>query len=288
MIVYIIAVAGGVGSLVGAFFGVRLIALLWSTPLICLLYGALVLVAPFVSANPEAPEWARLAVAQLSDLALLIPVLVAGAAGTIISSSLTRQVQQSQSQALVDRHDGAGQRLLRPAPRKASAALKARTEDLTRTRPPRSPPPLAPLPVYQVDYDAPAMPDPPSVPEEPVAPRPVARAPQDNRRRQGRRRSLLAGELLFDDGACLGCTIQDLSVGGARVRVSTAWPEGRLLTVLDLTNGLLHEAHVRWRAGPVAGVRFSASRHLQQPGALAAAEQPGTLQRDDVRPSTVG
>ena len=74
---------------------------------------------------------------------------------------------------------------------------------------------------------------------------------------------MLAGELVFGDGTSVRCTIQDLSVAGARVRLSDPWPEAPLLTLLDHSNGLAHEAVIKWRRGATAGLRFTASRELK-------------------------
>lgn len=266
MEVYIIAVAAGIGSLVGACFRVRIMALLWATPILCVLYGAVVFVAPFLKDNETAPELLRTVILRIADISLLIPVLVAGAAGALLASTLMRHVGESEMQASRSRR--VNDALHREGRTRQSAAgrLAERTERLSQGRASSAFDKPRTLPIFEVAYEPPAPPE-PEVPapaaQTPNLPTPRPVAPQDNRRDHGRRRSALAGELIFEGGRSVRCTIQDLSVGGARMRLLEPWPEGALTNLIDHTNGLAHDATLRWRAGPIAGVRFTASRDLQ-------------------------
>lgn len=248
MVVYIIAVAGALGSLVGAFFRVRVMALLWSLPLLCVLYGAAVFIAPFVRKNEALPEALRTLMLEFTDISLFIPVLVAGAAGTLIASSLTRQVRESQM---------ASPRLRQATARSRGIRAEQLVDRAQRASRPRAPVAFdqAETPVFEVAPEPAAV----SLPQ----PRPAPAPPAENRRRQGRRRAVLAGEAVFGDGTSVRCTIQDLSVAGARVRLAEPWPEAPLVRLLDHTNGLAHEAAIKWRRGATAGLRFTASRELK-------------------------
>lgn len=250
MVVYIIAVAGALGSLVGAFFRVRVMALLWSLPILCVLYGAAVFVAPFVRKNEALPETFRTLMLEFADISLFIPVLVAGAAGTLIASSLTRQVRESQMASPRLRQATARSRGTR------AEQLVDRAQSVTR---PRAPVAFdqAVTPVFEV------TPEPAAAPIPQPRPGPTPPPPAENRRRHGRRRAVLAGEAVFADGASARCTIQDLSVAGARVRLAEPWPEAPLVRLLDHTNGLAHDAVIKWRRGATAGLRFTASRELK-------------------------
>jgi hypothetical protein len=142
--------------------------------------------------------------------------------------------------------------------------LLARAEEVSRRRVQFDPRLQPPQPVFEVDYALPPEPRQQVVTAAPApAPARAPTSPAENRRGHGRRRSALAGEIVFEGGARLGCTIQDLSVGGARVRLMGSWPEERPRGLNDLTNGMAHEITVRWKAGPIAGLRFTGSRDLR-------------------------
>ena len=96
----------------------------------------------------------------------------------------------------------------------------------------------------------------------------------DERRESRRRKTLLAGKVIFGaNRLAMDCAIRDLSAGGARL--SFADPHG-VPGEFELqlpSRGTVFRAEVRWRRGREIGVKFRAVLRWpsQEPERLAAA-----------------
>jgi hypothetical protein len=88
---------------------------------------------------------------------------------------------------------------------------------------------------------------------------------QPERRARSRRRSALHGCLCFPGGRFANCTIQNLSVGGGRIRLKQAEQLPMAVVLLDFSNRLGHEAQVTWQEDETAGLQVSASYDLTNP-----------------------
>jgi hypothetical protein len=131
--------------------------------------------------------------------------------------------------------------------------------------------PAVALPVFEVEAVAPA----PAAVLEPAAPL-LARAPTPEpgaeKRIHPRRRALLSGQIVTAEGASAACTIVNLSVSGARVRLAAPQLLPREVCLIDISNGLAHDAVVSWSRGVSLGLHFERSLDLKQPqGARAEA-----------------
>ena len=62
-------------------------------------------------------------------------------------------------------------------------------------------------------------------------------------------------------GACLKCTVVDVSDGGAQLELSCELPDG-LISLLDPEAGTTHDLKIVWRDGRRIGVSFVASSEL--------------------------
>jgi hypothetical protein len=76
---------------------------------------------------------------------------------------------------------------------------------------------------------------------------------------------VLAGHLLLGNGTSSSCTIQNLSVGGAQVRLAAPLAVPHSVCLLDLSNWLAHEAEIAWRKDTTVGLRFRVSYDLSNP-----------------------
>ena len=88
---------------------------------------------------------------------------------------------------------------------------------------------------------------------------------QPERRVRSRRRSALRGCLCMPGGRWANCTIQNLSVGGGRIRLKQDSQLPMTVVLLDFSNRLAHEAQVTWQEGETAGLEFSASYDITHP-----------------------
>lgn len=244
-----IAVAAVLGSVIGSFFRIRLAALVWAAPIVALLVGGLMFAAPHLPSDEAAPPAALIA-RQLADPALLAEMLVAFAVGAAASTVMVRYARtQARATPAPRLKDVAAQRALARGDEPATQA-----EGFTRRRLGE----FAPLPVYEVTPTAGFTPAPEST-------KPPELRTGAERRRQTRRRSALAGRVLLGEGRSSPCGIQNLSVGGARVKLNAPLPLPHQVCLLDLTHWLAHDAEVRWQDGETAGVRFTASHDLRNP-----------------------
>ena len=92
-----------------------------------------------------------------------------------------------------------------------------------------------------------------------------------NKRREPRRRTLLTGRLFTEEGVSVACVIRDLSTNGAAVKLQGAIALPRLISLIDISNGIGHQAQVRWRFRDLVGLRFLRSYDLSSPGSPEAA-----------------
>lgn len=85
---------------------------------------------------------------------------------------------------------------------------------------------------------------------------PTSAAAQD-RRAKTRRRVLLAGKIVRGSGAfSTDCSIRNLSALGARLRLPGPVPVGETFYLIEIRNGRLYHADVRWRTEKEIGVSF--------------------------------
>lgn len=260
------------GVAVATLFEGRWGPLLIATPLLGLLHGVLFLIPPEVI-QAAAPNSPLSIVAQLADPWLLVAAVVASATGSALTAAMLLQSRRAEDKPfwLPD--------MDRPGPRKVGRAapdLMSRVEQLpkahTRRLVEEGYSAAEPQPVFNAG-PAPAR----------VAPGPAPRAaaaealpPEANQRRSPRRRTVLAGRLCADGGISVPCTIRDLSATGAAVKLQADIALPRLVSLVDVSNGIGHNAQVRWRFRDSLGLRFLASFDLHNPDgpdAVALARQ---------------
>ncbi len=82
----------------------------------------------------------------------------------------------------------------------------------------------------------------------------------DKRRKGGRKRVLLGGKVVYNEGnASLDCTIVDVSETGARIRLPRGQGVPSHVYLIDIRNHRAHEATIAWLKPPLAGLRFEKS-----------------------------
>jgi len=87
-----------------------------------------------------------------------------------------------------------------------------------------------------------------------------------DRRRQHRVRGLLGGKIYYGSGLTLGCTIHNLSDGGAKIKIQGhPGPEGFHLILVR--SGLAMNTQTVWRGSDDTGVRFLEGIDLNNPPA---------------------
>jgi len=92
-----------------------------------------------------------------------------------------------------------------------------------------------------------------------------------SRRRGTRQRVLLAGKIVQGGGAfSMDCAIRDLSETGARLRLPAPAPVGEDFYLIEMRNGRVFHADVKWREGEELGVAF---RHPDPVEDLASKER---------------
>ncbi|MEM1318482.1 MAG: PilZ domain-containing protein [Pseudomonadota bacterium] len=100
-----------------------------------------------------------------------------------------------------------------------------------------------------------------------------------------RQRTLKEGQLSYDDGRIsTKCTVRDLSMGGAKLRLPNdiTWPNKFRLHVP--TDGITVDCEVRWRDGLTMGVEFVSEMQMagaQRPQMKVTVpiDRPGLLRR---------
>ena len=89
----------------------------------------------------------------------------------------------------------------------------------------------------------------------------------ERRRRQERRRVLLAGKIVQPDGAVLDCAIRNRSENGAQIRIrSSQWIPTEFY-LIEISSAAAHRAQVSWRTGSLVGLRLSDHLDLSHPTA---------------------
>lgn len=85
-----------------------------------------------------------------------------------------------------------------------------------------------------------------------------------NNRSANRKRVLGSGRIVHSGGAYnIGCTIRDISKGGAKVRLAGASPVPKSVFFIDVPGKTAYEAEVAWRNGPCdLGLKFVAAHPL--------------------------
>jgi hypothetical protein len=82
------------------------------------------------------------------------------------------------------------------------------------------------------------------------------------RREKPRRRVLLAGKIVQDNGLSPDCTIRNLTDGGAQIRVPVGQAIPDEFHLIEISSGMAYRAHVAWRTPSTAGLQFSARLDL--------------------------
>jgi hypothetical protein len=78
------------------------------------------------------------------------------------------------------------------------------------------------------------------------------------RRVAPRRRGLLSGMIVHSSTLfSTPCAILDISLSGARIRLSPTEPLGEPIYLIDFSHGLAFEANVAWRREDRIGLRFT-------------------------------
>jgi hypothetical protein len=269
IVVLAVAVAAFIGAAAGAFFEVRLRSLLWLAPVAVLAVAAALFAGPVLRDNAAAPGWAR----DVADPWSLAQMFAGGLTAAAVAGLMLRLVREQRSGRVwlpSMSEGGAGPRARRVGDARPRPVAPARLRDRMEAVQERAPSVLArerrtmdALPVFEVEAEAPArrlpMPEPP---RPPSAPEPE---PGAEKRVHPRRRALLAGQILTAEGASAACTIQNLSVSGARVRLAAPQLLPREVCLIDISNGLAHDAIVSWSRGASLGLHFERSLDLKQP-----------------------
>lgn len=85
-------------------------------------------------------------------------------------------------------------------------------------------------------------------------------------REYARRRVLIGGKLVWDDGAFTAdCAVKDISESGARIQLGPRESIPARVYFLELKSGLAYEADVVWRRSPQFGLRFVRRIDLDNP-----------------------
>lgn len=270
-----IVLAAAIGVAMATFFEGRWGPLLVAPPLLGLLHAGLILIPDGVYAAEGAPAWLQM-LGQLGDPWLLVAVVVAAATGSIFTATMLGQSRESQSPAFwlpdMDRPKTVSRRQVSALVERVERAAPGRTRRLVEEG-------------YGAGEDQPVFDAAPVHSAAPSAPaearqRPPEVPPEANKRRAARRRVLLAGRLSSEGGISVPCVIQNLSTTGAAIRVHSSVALPRLVSLIDVSNGIGHKAQVRWRFRDMMGLRFLNSFDLsapQGPEAEAMARQWAAL-----------
>lgn len=80
---------------------------------------------------------------------------------------------------------------------------------------------------------------------------------EPERRRPGRRRSLLGGTVVFRDGSrALPCIVHDRTEQGGRIEVAAEQPVPKRFYLLTSKDNYAYDAELAWRKGNGAGLLF--------------------------------
>ena len=90
-------------------------------------------------------------------------------------------------------------------------------------------------------------------------------SPQVERRPERRRRTLLGGCIVFDDGKqVFDCTIRNLSKSGARITLPAGYSIPTQIFLIHLRDRLVYEAVIVWRKDGEAGLSFKKELRLSE------------------------
>jgi hypothetical protein len=258
VVLYAVVGAALLGAVMGVFIDAWLTALLATVPLIVVPMGVLLLLRGYLENNPVLSDSTREALLELADPIVLAQMTVACAGSVALAGALIRAARAAQGDTGL-----AGPRRAHSVKKRVSAVsertvLQNRTDRLASAS--RPAPPAEPPPVYDVE-PAPVG----SIRASSVGA--TVRDPEvdNNRRIRGRRKAILAGYLMFDDGRSSTCRIIDLSDTGARVRLPTLMALPEKFWLLNTSDWLAHEVKLAWRSDVEAGLVFLSKRNLREP-----------------------
>ncbi len=253
-VLYAVVAAALLGAVMGVFIDKWLTALLATVPLIIVPMGVLLLLRGYLENSPLLPESMREPLLELADVSVLAQMTVACAGGVLLAGALLRAVQGDRGPA-APRHAASVRKRVSAVSERTP--LQSRTDRVAAT--PRPAPQIEPPPVYEVEPLA------GSINVSSVADKPHDAEVNNNRRKRGRRRAILAGYLMFDDGRSSTCRIVDLSDTGAKVRLPTMLPLPEKFWLLNTSDWLAHEVKLAWRSNLEAGLVFLSKRNLREP-----------------------
>jgi hypothetical protein len=93
-----------------------------------------------------------------------------------------------------------------------------------------------------------------------------ASADADCRRDKPRRRVLLAGKIVQDNGLSPDCTIRNLTDSGAQIRVAPGQAIPDAFHLIEIRSGMAYRAEVAWRTPATAGLKLSGRLDLSLSG----------------------
>ena len=85
-----------------------------------------------------------------------------------------------------------------------------------------------------------------------------------NGRRSPRRRTLLAGKVVYGEGTSLNCSIRDLSETGAKIRLGRGECVPTRVILLERRSAMAYQARVIWIKAPDFGLAFDKAYDLRQ------------------------
>lgn len=258
---YAIIGAALFGSVLGVFIDKWLPALLTPALTIAIPMGGLTYLRPFIERHPMLSDTDRVFLLDVADPSTVLQMVIAATGSALLACVLVRLARTGQSPSPERRKPvSARTRLSAVAER---TPLQARTERLA-TAPMPMPAARTPAPIFEVAPVLEGSIKVSSVAERGRSSTPVA-AEQVNRRERGRRRAILSGFLILDDGRSSPCRIADISDSGARVRLPTVTPLPPKLWLLNASEWMAYEAALAWRSETEAGLRFLSKRNLKDP-----------------------
>jgi hypothetical protein len=90
-------------------------------------------------------------------------------------------------------------------------------------------------------------------------------APQPDRRREPRLRSLLSGTIIFDNKVTMDCTVRNISAYGAKAVMADAFRLPDEFSLRIPHHAQTHRAKVIWRKGDAAGFALSDVEEVKHP-----------------------
>lgn len=250
--------AAGIGVAMATLFEGRWGPLLVAPPLLGLIHAVLLLIPRASLEADTAPAWLHVA-AQLGDPWLIAAVIVASATGSIVAAMMLGQSRAGAEPSFwlpdMERPRSTSPRTVSLDGR-VDRAVSGKTRRLVQEGYDSG--------EAQPIYEAPTMAS-RFAPAGAARARPAEPPAGANNRREPRRRTLLSGRLVAEGGLSVPCVIQNLSRTGAAVKLDGDLALPRLLSLIDVSNGVGHKAQVRWRFRERIGLRFLNSFDLSAP-----------------------